>query len=364
GEVELDVFLDAEVAVKTLQDFITAYNDVLTWINTRMTEKEVDAAKKATLDSDDFRMKWGLLNGNSLLRASKNNLRRLTSQVYAPSFASRASSGSVWGANSLGELIPIVTPPAYQPPSEIFTITVDGRTLSVKVDPGQTLAQVVANINTPNWNPTVDGNSATAKNPLFYDEDGALFAIPLARAKVGPNSTLVVETIDPAKTATLGGATSMLSTLRINFKYTTLSEVGIKLPSYGTATEEAKVGTLEFDVDKFLTAIESNPHDLAALMTTFAGQTDTYMNDMLGASQKEVAPGITTARGAVIREMNAIDDEIKRIDKYLTEFDRRLENKRESLFKQFSSAEENLAKLMEQASWLASVTSQLQAAGK
>ncbi|MDR2522084.1 MAG: flagellar filament capping protein FliD, partial [Synergistaceae bacterium] len=364
GKVELDVFLNAETAITAIQDFLTAYNDVLGWINTRMTEKEVDTSIKATLDSDDFRMKWGLLNGNSLLRGSKNTLRRLTSQVYTPPFTQRTSRGSVWGTNSLGHLIPIVTAPAYQPPSETFSITADGRTLIAKVDPGQTLADVVANINNPNWNPTVDSNPATAKNPLFYDENGVLYGVPLARAKVGPNNTLVVETMDSAKPVTLGGSTSILSALQINFAYTTLSQVGIKLPSYGAATEEAKIGTLEFDTNTFMTAIENNPQDLAALMTTFAGQMDTYMNDMLRASQKEVAPGITTTQGAVVREMEAIDQEIQRIDKYLAEFDRRLEMKRSSLFDRFSKAETNLAKLMEQANWLAGVTSQLQSAGK
>jgi flagellar capping protein FliD len=95
------------------------------------------------------------------------------------------------------------------------------------------------------------------------------------------------------------------------------------------------------------------------LVTNVAGQMDTYMNNMIRASQIEVA-GEATAQGAVIREMNAIDAEISRIDKYLTEFDRRLTAKQESLAKQFGAAETSLAKLMEQASWLASVTSQLQ----
>jgi flagellar capping protein FliD len=69
---------------------------------------------------------------------------------------------------------------------------------------------------------------------------------------------------------------------------------------------------------------------------------------------------VTTAQGSVVREMNAIDEEIRSIDKYLDDFEKRLQTKQENLYKQFSAAEVGLSKMMQQASWLASVTAQLQ----
>jgi flagellar capping protein FliD len=82
---------------------------------------------------------------------------------------------------------------------------------------------------------------------------------------------------------------------------------------------------------------------------------------MVKSSQKEVATGITTTQGAVVREKNAIDTEVASINKYLEEFQRRLDAKQASLERQFSAAETSLAKLIEQANWLSTVTAQLAA---
>jgi flagellar capping protein FliD len=58
--------------------------------------------------------------------------------------------------------------------------------------------------------------------------------------------------------------------------------------------------------------------------------------------------------------MDALSAEILSIDKYLADFEKKLQTKQESLYKQFSAAEVGLSKLMQQASWLASVTAHLQ----
>jgi flagellar hook-associated protein 2 len=86
----------------------------------------------------------------------------------------------------------------------------------------------------------------------------------------------------------------------------------------------------------------------------------TFVDNMIKSSQKEIASGVTSAQGSVIREMNAIDTEIASIDKYLEKFEARLEAKQASLQAQFAAAEVSLSKLMQQATWLESVTAQLQ----
>ncbi|MDR3230943.1 MAG: flagellar filament capping protein FliD, partial [Synergistaceae bacterium] len=189
--------------------------------------------------------------------------------------------------------------------------------------------------------------------------DGNLYPIPLAKASVVENKLVV--SAGTAELVSLGGSTSILSALGINYEYMSLSQIGIKLPSMGEMTTQGQTGELDFDTSVFMAALENNADDVAMLMTNFAGQMQTYMDDMIKSAQKEVYSGVTAAQGAVMREINAIDTEIATIDKYLEEFSRRLAAKEESLYAQFSAAEVNLSKLMQQAAWLESVTAQLQA---
>jgi flagellar capping protein FliD len=305
-----------------------------------MTEKELDETAKATVDSDDFRMKWGLLRGNSLLRSTKNSMRQLTSQVYATSFAERVSRNAVYGAMSQNGIVN----------AGIFTITVAGRTASVSVDPGDTLSTIAAKINSSQ----INGQN----NPLFFDANGEAYSVPLAKAVV-ENNKLVIRAGNNGNVS-LGGSAAVLSSLGLNYEYSTLSQIGIKLVSTGDMSDQGKSGELDFDTSAFMTALENNADDVSMLVTNFATQMQTFVDNMIKSSQKEIASGVTSAQGSVIREMNAIDTEIASIDKYLEKFEARLEAKQASLQAQFAAAEVSLSKLMQQATWLESVTAQLQ----
>jgi flagellar capping protein FliD len=345
GRVSLDVSQDAEQAVTSLQKFIDEYNAILEWINVRMTEKELDENTKATIDSDDFRMKWGLLKGNSLLRDTKNRMRSLTSQSYIVSVASKTSRNAVYGPMSLNGIV--------NPGS--FSVSVTGAAgtvyVNIPVEPGDTLQTIADKIN---------GNTLEGRpNPLRFDADGNALASPLAKATLsGGKLTITGNNNSPV---TLGGSSNVLKAMQLDQQYTALSQIGIKLPSSGaTVTEDALLGLLEFDTSALMKALETNPDDVASLVTSFANRMQAYMDDMVKSSQKELAGGITSAQGAVVREMNSIDTEIASIDKYLKDFQRRLDDKQQALQRQFSAAEVNLSKLIQQADWLSSVTSQLQ----
>ncbi|MDR1731385.1 MAG: flagellar filament capping protein FliD [Synergistaceae bacterium] len=341
GEVYLDVSQDAETAVTAIQSFLTAYNETLSWIDTRMTEKELDETKKATVDSDDFRLKWGLLNGNSLLRSSKDSMRRITSNIYASPFTTRTARNAVYGTMAQNGFSG----------SSIMTVTVGARTASITVEPGDTLQSIAAKINSPQ----INGQN----NPLFYDAEGREYPIPFAKAEVVDNRLVI--SAGTEREVTLGGSSTLLNTLGIGYEYSALSQVGIKYASTGQMSDQSKSGALDFDTSVFMAALEDNSEDVAMLMTNFAETMQTWLDDMIKSSQKEVTTGVTTAQGAVVREMNAIDTEIASIDEYLEKFTERLLAKQTALQTQFAAAETNLAKLMQQASWLASVTSQLSA---
>ncbi|MDR2180388.1 MAG: flagellar filament capping protein FliD [Synergistaceae bacterium] len=339
GRVSMDVSQDAEKAVTAMQTFLTAYNDILSWINTRMTEKEVDASKKATLDSDDFRMKWGLLRGNSLLRDTKNTMRRLTSQTYATGFDARASRNAIYGPMSQNSIV--------NPGS--FTLKAGNLTATIPVRPEDTLEDIANRINSPK----IDGTD----NPLYVVTGKTV--TQYAKASVKDNKLVLQGGVQDQKIV-LGGSSHVLSSLGLSYEYNALSQIGLKFASQGEMSPQGQTGELDFDSSVFMTALENNAEDVSMLVTNFAATMQTFVDNTIKASSKEIAIGVTTAQGSVMREMNAIDEEIKSIDKYLANFEKRLLAKQENLYKQFSAAEVNLSKMMQQASWLSSVTAQLQ----
>jgi hypothetical protein len=79
GKVTLDVVSDMEKAVKSIEEFVAAYNDAMEWINVRLSEESAvnSLAKDDPKRSDDFYKKFGLLHGDSLLWQTKSQLRRL-----------------------------------------------------------------------------------------------------------------------------------------------------------------------------------------------------------------------------------------------------------------------------------------------
>ena len=54
----MDIYHDAEKAVEAITTFKDGYNELMTWMNTRMSESQLDEDTAATVDSDDFRMRW------------------------------------------------------------------------------------------------------------------------------------------------------------------------------------------------------------------------------------------------------------------------------------------------------------------
>ena len=380
GHLYIEVEHDVNPAVEAINTFLTAYNDIMRWINTRLTEREVDDSVRSTMRDDDVRWRWGLLQGNSLLRTANHNLRRLTSQAYVPAFSQRTSRMAIHGTMSQN---------GVTGRNERINLTVGIRSLSVPVRPEFTLSEITAWINTDSWDPASNTQppgytraappryedygffwgyheqSSTYRwlNPLHFDPEGRRYPAPFVRAAIVDNRLELRQGEGEVnRPVRLGGSNTALTALGLRYDYTTLSQIGLGLPSTGGGlTEAARAGELEFNTSRFMDAMRDNPNDVAILFNGFAIDMQAYLDNMVRTSQVEVAPGITTAQGAVAREMNAIDDQIRIIDRYLVDFERRLENRQRSIFQQFSQAEVAMGRLLQQASWLASVTAQLQA---
>lgn len=338
GQVSLDVSHDVEASVKAIQAFTESYNSVMQWINTRSSEKAVDETKKATLDSDDFRMKWGLLFGNSLLRDAKSRMRRSVTQTYTHSFKQRKSVDPIYGTMEQNGLRG----------QDTLRITVGARVADITVAPEDTLESIAAKIN--------DSSENGEASALHYDPDGRKYPTPFAKASV-VDGRLVIDAGTDRPVRVAGSA--VLKALGMNYTYTGLYQIGLKT----TATDFGKSGELEFNTQDFMKAMTANAEETTDVMLAFAQDMQAFADGMLRTSAAD-STGQGAVKGSVVREIDGLKTQVDSINKYLSSFEQRLQKKKETLFKQFSAAEQNLAKLMQQASWLSSVTAQLQNSGK
>ena len=328
GEVSLDISHDAEKAVTSIQTFVDTYNDLMTWMNTRMTESQVDEDTAATIDSDDFRMRWGLLHGSSLLRQTKSQMRNLTSQNFTFSFTQRKSSEEIYGTMAHNGL----------KSSSTLRLRIGTKYVDVTIDPTDTLETIVAKIN--------DDTRGGAMNDIYYDDNGNKLQSPLLKASV-ENDMLVINSTSSDE-ITMSGSAAM-NALKMNYTYKGLYQIGIA----STSEDYGKSGELEFDADEFMTALEDNPDEVQALMLKFVGEFDTWTKSMLNSS----ATGETS--GTLTREIENIQSQIDSINEYLENYQDRLDRMEESLRSKYASTETSLSRLSQQANSIAAILNQL-----
>lgn len=321
GSVIMDITQDAEQAVTGVQDFVTAYNDALDWINIRLSESTQEDA------DDDFSKKFGLLHGNSMLWQSKSQLRMLMTSSVTAKYSTKTGSTVLGTMASRG-----------LSSNSTFELTVGVRTAQIEVTPSDTLSTIASKINT--------------SYEMLHDEQGRTYPIPMASAKV-VNNQLVIEA-SPGRKFSLSASDDVLDTLGLGTPFTLLSQLGISTESaaYG------KSGKLEFDTDKFMEALREDPEGVAAIMNTMMTSMDDYIGNMVDTSQVQV--GDTTApKGRIASQIYTFRSEITTLDKRISDLERRLDVRARGLYESFANAEVRLAKLQQQASWLSSTLSQL-----
>ncbi|MBR2207407.1 MAG: flagellar filament capping protein FliD [Synergistaceae bacterium] len=331
GEVSMDVSHDAEKAVTSIQTFVENYNSLMSWMNTRMTESEVDKDTAATVDSDDFRMRWGLLHGNSLLRNTKSQMRDTVAQNFTFSFTSRKSSEEVYGAMSFNGLKNDST----------LRLRINSTYVDVPILMTDTLQDIVDKIS--------DSSNPAMRN-IYYGDDGQLLDDSLIKAKI-EGDKLVISSSSNAE-ITMSG-TAAMNALKMNYTYKGVYQLGIAT----TSDDYGKSGELEFDTDKFMEALEENPDEVQDLMLKFASSMDTWTKSMLNSS----ASGATS--GTLTRQIEDIDTQIKSIDEYLEKYQDRLDRMEESLRTKYAAAEQQISKLSQQASAISAILQQLTSSG-
>ncbi len=332
GEVSLDISHDAEKAVESIQTFVDNYNDLMTWMNTRMTENQVDKDTKATVDSDDFRMRWGLLHGNSLLRQTKSQMRNITSQNFTFSFTQRKSSEEVYGTMGFNGL----------KTSSTLRLRIGTKYVDVTIDPTDTLETIVKKIS--------DDTKGGAMNDIYYDDNGNKLPTALLKASV-ENDKLVI-TSSSNEEITMSG-TAAMNALKMNYTYKGLYQIGIE----STSEDYGKSGELVFNSGEFMEALENNPDEVQTLMLKFVEQFSTWTRGMLNSSASGETPGTLT------REINNIQSQVDDINEYLEKYQERLDRMEESLRTRYANTETSLARLNQQASSIAAILNQLNGMG-
>ena len=332
GKVQMDIVQDAEDTVTAIDEFVTAYNDVMEWINTRLSESEVeeestDDEDETVATSEEFRTNYGLLHGDSLLWQAKSQLRLLMMNPVSSSFSTKTGSevyGTI-GDEGLTE-------------DGVFHITIDDVDATIDIKTTDSLSDIAARI-----------NSATEFN---YDSDGTALTTPLLTASVSSNKLVI--TAATGSTFTLKDTSDALQYLGLDSSYTTLSQLGFTTDS----EDYGKSGVLEFDEDTFMSALEDNSVDVAATMTTLMKSMATLMTNMVSATTQTVGSA-TYPEGKITSRIQTYEDRIDYLEERISDYESILELKMNALKKKYSNAETRLAELSEQASWLSSTLSAL-----
>ncbi|MBL9150597.1 MAG: flagellar filament capping protein FliD [Phycisphaerae bacterium] len=153
----------------------------------------------------------------------------------------------------------------------------------------------------------------------------------------------------------------------VSGQYQYMTQVGIRV---------GKSGKLEFDESKFDTAYAADPDSVEKLFVTFEQETvsaesvaqgvtvgtSKVLNTALGFGDliDQAMAGLTsTIDGVFTKASQGFQTQIERANERLTAFDKRLENRRAILQRQFAAMEDSLAKLQTQQSSLTSILSTL-----
>jgi flagellar hook-associated protein 2 len=135
----------------------------------------------------------------------------------------------------------------------------------------------------------------------------------------------------------------------------------LALMTLGITTESndyGKSGYIEFDSEKFLAQMESDPEISGNAMLTFMREMDVYIGNLVDSSQTLVAGQIVT-KGRIAGALNSIDSEQSTLNDRITKLERQLEERQTSLYKQYSDMEVAIQKLNAQMSSLTNYLSNM-----
>jgi flagellar capping protein FliD len=336
GHVGMEIVLDTEQAITTIQSFVTAYNDAMDWINIRLSEEQqVEQGSSDWKTSDDFNKKFGLLHGNSVLWQTKSRLRQLISnpvETLGPlsmlsqlgittEKANYGKSGKIEFDQSM--FMEALTPgavPFYdqwmtdsltsstEPLGDIrdgfktgsFSITVGGKATTISVTERDTLTTLAQKINDAKVTPTGSGFS---------------FAEPAqVRAKI-TNNTLSILSKDIDEDLYIQDSDGVLKSLGLD----------VTLPNDSAHH------------------VQGTEYFVAEMMTASMEQLNEYMTALVSATPVDVGGRTSTPDGRIASEIYFMQQEVSYIDKRIEDYERQISITEKRLWTQYAAAEQSIA---------------------
>ena len=336
GHVGMNIVLDTEEAIKSIESFVEAYNDAMDWINIRLSEEEeVEQDSEEWQTSDDFDKKFGLLHGNSLLWQTKNRLRQLISDPitnmgplsmlsqlgitteeadYGKSGKLEFDQTKFMEALTPGEIpfydqwMTDALTSSTEPLSEIhdsfvpgdFSITVGGKTTTISVTNQDTLTTLAQKINDAKIRADVGSPDFDMPAPV--------------RAKIVDNTLAIIsEDID--------------EDLYIQDTDGVLKSLGLDV-------------TLPEDSAHHVLGTE---YYVADLMSKSMDMLDEYVDGLVSSVPINVGGDSSTPNGRITSEIYFMQQEISYIDKRIEDYEYQISLTETRLWRQYAAAEQSIA---------------------
>ncbi len=420
GTVKMDVTVDAKEAVEGLQNFVTAYNDVMDWINIRLSEESKTQNSSSSNKDDDFYKKFGLLHGDSLLWQIKDQMRQMFSYPLSNlpnAYTSRGYLSTTSPLNLSGEMVIDVegmrAKITVSPSDSLETIktkltnltdmtagsggSAKGTTvpLDVSIENGRLVVRSKSkNTGTMTVSDTITRNTSSNWDRLPYTPN---FNPPISgKMVIRSGSTTYAENVDytiqtvensngalESRVVWLDGGRRPTGSYNVAYTYhsgkvsiaTTgnLTNLGLSQDnsrssiSYGGITTEkanyGKSGKLEFDVQTLMNRMGSDNDGMANLMSSMMSKLDDFLGNMVDSTQVSVG-NEAVVKGRISGRIKSIDDQIKTIDKRISDFEVRLKIMQQSYYNQFVAMEKTISRMNQQLSWLAGIVAQLNGMGR
>jgi len=414
GKVQMDVTLDAEDVVTATQSFVTAYNDTMDWINTRLSEETQEVPEDATL-SEDFYKKFGLLHGDPLLWQIKDQLRSLVSSpvtTLPASFTTNAQSSSTKALGLSGsfyvdlggkraridveatdtltsiqtklqnakDLTGSTVGSTATGSSMNYTVSIDSGRLVIKptgtstttTSQTYTISRTGDNADllpiTPNFESPISGSLTITSGNKTYKQNVDFTVKSTTDPATGKILNKIVWTGTPPTTSYTAKYTYYANSVDVTPISGNVSQLGfhednstkeISFVGISTvSTDYGKSGKLQFDTDKFMKALKSDSNTVANLMSGWFSKLSTTITNL--TSESTIQVGSTTGvQGRVASQIASLKEQSDEIDDRIEAYEKRLSKQQSSLYKQYASMEKTLNSYNTQLSWLKSIVDQL-----
>lgn len=348
GHVTMSVEADAEKAVADVQSFVELYNDVMEWINVRISEESKKTSKSNSNKSDDFNKKFGLLHGDSLLWQTKARMRQLISDplnIAGPlrslSQVGIATEKANYGKSGKLEFDTQLFMDALTPGKMSF---MDEWMTDQKTSATESLGKIVAGFTGGNFSITQDGRTATVNITTDDSLTSMAQKINDARTEDGQSIGVSASVIDRKLVIR---STKMGKELSFTDGNAVLKKLGIDVTNPQDRTHR----------------VLDTPPYVGELMTKAMTQLDAYMDNLVKSTQVQVGP-TTAPQGRVASQILYLKNQVAAIDLRVKNYEIRMDLMEQGLWTRFTTMEKALTKVNAQASALASAFASLSGASK